>query len=175
MPVTTSRDGTSIGYDRIGCGPLVLLVNGAMGYREHHSDRPLAELLSASYTVVCYDRRGRGQSTDTTPYDVEREIEDIEQMRRSPDWQTVERVAPTLAYDNAVLGDGTVPHTHARTVAVPTLVVGSEVMPFTVEAAEALTNDIPNAVLQILEQPSPEVIAPALAGFFGRDDAEAAR
>jgi pimeloyl-ACP methyl ester carboxylesterase len=39
--------------------------------------RQLAELLAPHFTVITYDRRGRGGSGDTPPYAVEREVEDI--------------------------------------------------------------------------------------------------
>ena len=80
MPQLTSKDGTTIGYDKNGKGPAVILVDGAMVYREFHGGRPLAAELSKDFTVITYDRRGRGESTDTQPYAVEREIEDIEAL-----------------------------------------------------------------------------------------------
>src|SRR5688572_28026288 len=74
----TSRDGTRIAYDRGGKGPAVILVNGALADRSGGAE--LAQLLAASFTVYSYDRRGRGDSGDTKPYSVEREIEDIEAL-----------------------------------------------------------------------------------------------
>jgi pimeloyl-ACP methyl ester carboxylesterase len=56
------------------------MVNGAMGYREFYGGRDLAAKLSKDFTVYLYDRRSRGESTDTQPYAVEREIEDIEAL-----------------------------------------------------------------------------------------------
>ena len=72
----TSRDGTSIDVDVIGEGPAVVLVTG--GSVDRTSNAALAGELSRSLTVFNYDRRGRGESTDTPPYAIEREIEDIE-------------------------------------------------------------------------------------------------
>lgn len=72
-----SKDGTSIAYDRMGSGPPLLLVDGAMCYRDSGPMKPLAERLSADFTVFTYDRRGRGESGDTMPYALEREVEDI--------------------------------------------------------------------------------------------------
>jgi pimeloyl-ACP methyl ester carboxylesterase len=72
----TSRDGTTIGYDRLGQGPPVVLVTG--GSVDRQSNAGLAQLLAKDFTVFNYDRRGRGDSGDTAPYAVEREIEDIE-------------------------------------------------------------------------------------------------
>lgn len=78
MSHVNSKDGTTIAWEKIGQGPVVIMVNGAFGYRELYGGRDLATLLSKDFTVCLYDRRGRGQSTDTPPYAVEREIEDIE-------------------------------------------------------------------------------------------------
>lgn len=78
MPQLESKDRTTIVYDETGSGPTLVLVNGAMGYRENWGDQPLADELSDRFTVVTYDRRGRGESGDTQPYAVAREIEDIE-------------------------------------------------------------------------------------------------
>jgi pimeloyl-ACP methyl ester carboxylesterase len=71
----TSRDGTPIAFDRLGDGPPVIMVCGAMCGRALM--RPTAEELAKHFTVFNYDRRGRGDSADTAPYAVEREIEDI--------------------------------------------------------------------------------------------------
>jgi pimeloyl-ACP methyl ester carboxylesterase len=73
----TSKDGTTIAYTQIGQGPPIILVDGAFCYREFGPMPKLAPLLAERFTVVYYDRRGRGESTDTKPYAVEREIEDI--------------------------------------------------------------------------------------------------
>src|ERR687894_1285258 len=75
MDKVSSRDGTSIAFDRLGDGPPVIVVCGAMCDRALM--RPTAEELAKRFTVFNYDRRGRGDSRDTTPYAVEREIEDI--------------------------------------------------------------------------------------------------
>jgi pimeloyl-ACP methyl ester carboxylesterase len=72
-----SKDGTAIAFDRIGNGPPVILVDGALCYRGMGQSGQLAELLAQHFTVFTYDRRGRGGSGDTTPYAVEREVEDI--------------------------------------------------------------------------------------------------
>jgi pimeloyl-ACP methyl ester carboxylesterase len=77
MSTVTSGDGTLIAYDRIGDGPPVILVDGALGYRAFGPMPPLAALLAPHFTVFTYDRRGRGESGDTVPYAVEREIEDL--------------------------------------------------------------------------------------------------
>src|SRR5262249_51525009 len=73
-----SKDGTAIAFDRIGNGPPVILVDGALCHRGMGPSRPLAKLLAHQFTVFIYDRRGRGQSGDTSPYAMEREVEDFE-------------------------------------------------------------------------------------------------
>jgi pimeloyl-ACP methyl ester carboxylesterase len=73
----TSSDGTVIGFDRRGNGSVVILVDAALCHRGSGPNRGLAERLSREFTVVSYDRRGRGESTDTAPYAVDREVEDL--------------------------------------------------------------------------------------------------
>ncbi|MCW3820328.1 alpha/beta fold hydrolase [Micromonospora sp. DR5-3] len=72
-----SADGTTIAYERSGSGPTVVMVDAAGGFREMGPMRPLAALLADEFTVVCYDRRGRGGSSDTAPYHVDREVDDL--------------------------------------------------------------------------------------------------
>ena len=72
----TSSDGTTIAFERSGDGPPVILVCGRSTHRT--ANAPLADLLAELFTVFNYDRRGRGDSGDTAPYAVEREIEDID-------------------------------------------------------------------------------------------------
>src|SRR5260221_14076894 len=80
MNTVTSKDGTRIAYDKIGRGPAVILVAGALCSRSFWSGPELAELLAPHFMVYNYDRRGRGDSGDTKPYAVEREVEDIEAL-----------------------------------------------------------------------------------------------
>jgi pimeloyl-ACP methyl ester carboxylesterase len=81
MKTVTSKDGTTIAYDQSGSGPVVIFVDGALQYRAFDQGMaPLADLLAQHFTVIHYDRRGRGDSTDTQPYGLEREIEDIEAL-----------------------------------------------------------------------------------------------
>ncbi|HET9495494.1 MAG TPA: alpha/beta hydrolase, partial [Chloroflexia bacterium] len=76
----TSKDGTPIAYYRTGSGPAVIIVSGALGTGTDPMHVELADLLASRFTVYNYDRRGRGESGDTPPYAVEREIEDIEAL-----------------------------------------------------------------------------------------------
>ena len=259
MSTVTSKDGTTIAYDKKGQGPTIVLVDGALCYRAFGPAEPLAALLAQRFTVFTYDRRGRGASHDTRPYAVEREIEDIEAlideaggsvylygissgavlalkaaaklgpakvpklalyqaplsfgdearqefaqyaermaelleankrgealtlfladmmpaemlegMRQSPEWPIMEALAPTLAYDNAVMGDGLLPVKDAKTATMPALILdGSESPAFFQEAAEALAKAMPQAQRKTLagqtHQVSPAALAPVLVEFF---------
>lgn len=270
MGQVISGDGTAIAYERVGGGPAVILVDGALGHRALYGQRALAEALRPHLTAITYDRRGRGDSADTPPYAPEREIEDlaaligaagpaglygvssgavlalraaaaalgparvprlalyeppldapdddeaqdayaryvervdralaagrrdealelflgdmlppeeIAALRGTPEWPAMEAVAHTLAYDNAVLGDGTVPLAIARAVTVPTLVlVGGASPPFKRAAADALVAAMPRAESRVLSgettMASPEILAPVLAAFLGGRAEERAR
>jgi pimeloyl-ACP methyl ester carboxylesterase len=76
METVTSKDGTTIAFDRLGSGPPVVLVCG--GSVDRTADAAIAQELASDFTVFNYDRRGRGDSGDTLPYAIEREVEDIE-------------------------------------------------------------------------------------------------
>jgi pimeloyl-ACP methyl ester carboxylesterase len=73
----TSADGTRIAFERAGSGPVLVLVDGALCSREFGPARELQAALRDDFTVVIYDRRGRGGSGDTRPYAPERELEDL--------------------------------------------------------------------------------------------------
>ncbi len=255
---TISRDGTPIAYESTGEGPAVILVSGAMSTGA--TVAPLAVPLSSRLRVVPYDRRGRGESGDTPPYAVEREIEDLaalieavggeaalygissggalvlqaaasglpvrqvavyeppfavyeggakeraeyterlnealaegrrgdavelflrltglaEEMiqgaRQSPMWAGMEAIAPSLAYDDAVMGDGLVPRARLASITVPVLAVAGDASPAWMrEAARTVAETVPNGTYRILEGQShavePDVLAPVLAEFFGR-------
>ena len=75
MNTVTSAAGTAIAYDRFGSGPPVIMVVAAFNTRS--GTEPLARALQEHFTVLNYDRRGRGDSGDTAPYSVDREIEDL--------------------------------------------------------------------------------------------------
>jgi pimeloyl-ACP methyl ester carboxylesterase len=264
MQYVTSKDGTKIAFEKSGQGPAVILVDGALCYRQHHGGRPLAAELAKYFTIYAYDRRGRGESTDTQPYAVEREIEDIEalineaggsvymygvssgavlalkaaanlgtakvtklalceaplsfgdkakqdfaeyskqmdellkankrgdavaffiadmvppemieSMRQAPEWPLMEAVAHTLAYDNAVMGDGSLPVEDTKAATMPTLIVdGSDSADFKHEAAEALVKAMPQAQQKTLEGQAygitPKALAPVLVEFFNNSPA----
>jgi pimeloyl-ACP methyl ester carboxylesterase len=252
METITSADGTAIAFTRAGTGPALVLVDGAMCYSTMGPMGPTAERLIDHFTVYTYDRRGRGESGDTLPYAVDREIEDlaalvahaggsafayamssggalvlrsvaagvpwrrlalyetpytgpneeyrrrlaelladgrrgdavehfmrtvgvpapaIAGMRGSPGWPRFEAIAPTLAYDAAALGDGTVPRAEAEQVKVPTIVIDGEASPPSLrDAAAALAAAIPDARHLTLagqtHDVSPDALAPVLIEFF---------
>ncbi len=252
MDTVTSADGTAIAFTRTGSGPAVVLVDGALCYRGAGPMTPLAERLADHFTVFTYDRRGRGESADTLPFAVEREIEDLEAllaeaggsasayaissgaalvlrsaaagvawqrlalyeppflgpnagytarlaellaagrrgdavawfmttvgvpaeqiagMRHAPVWPVFEAIAPTLAYDDAALGDGTVPEEDAARVKVPTILLDGGASPAGLRAAaEATARAIPSADYRTLPDQthdvSPDALAPVLVEFF---------
>jgi hypothetical protein len=249
METVTSVDGTTIAFDQIGAGPPLVLVAGASCDRA--VDARIAESLGAHFTVLNYDRRGRGDSTDTLPYAVEREIEDLEillaaaggsavvvglssgavlaahaaaaglpighlvmweppfrldaaaqqaareyaertqallaegrrgdalelfmtvvglpaeaiaGMRRSPYWAQGEKLAPTLAYDAAVMGDGSIPGERFASIAVPTAVFAGGGSPDWFRAAcKAAADAIPGATYGELPGQTHDVAADVLA------------
>lgn len=260
MKKVISKDGTAIAFDQLGEGPAIILVGGAFQHRAiDPQTAQLAGILAQWFTVFHYDRRGRGDSGDTPPYAVEREVEDLEAliqaaggsafvfgmssgavlvleaaarglaitklalyeppfnfgdenprqaqenytkqlttllaegrrgdavvlamttfgapaeavagMRQTPVWSTFESVAPTLAYDNAIMGDGSVPTQLMASVTAPTLVLDGGASPaFMHSAAQAAADALPNAQHRTLEgqthDVAPEALAPVLAEFF---------
>jgi pimeloyl-ACP methyl ester carboxylesterase len=73
-----SADGTKIAFERTGGGPALIIIGGALNTR--HSADMLVPLLAPHFTVYTYDRRGRGESSDTLPYSPGREIEDLKTL-----------------------------------------------------------------------------------------------
>ena len=80
MATVTSKDGTTIAYDKVGQGPALILVDGAIGFRSFSSTPAIGAALASHFTVYSYDRRGRGESGDTLPFALEREFEDIDTL-----------------------------------------------------------------------------------------------
>ncbi len=81
----TSKDGTKIAYDATGTGPALIVVHGATQFRAFDSSLAiLAGLLKDRFTVINYDRRGRGESGNTLPFSPQREIEDIAALIAGP-------------------------------------------------------------------------------------------
>jgi pimeloyl-ACP methyl ester carboxylesterase len=261
MQTVTSKDGTTIAYEKTGNGSPVVLVVGALASRSDH--RKLAQLLSADFMVYNYDRRGRGDSGDTQSYDVKREIEDIEAlvdeaggsaylygissgaclaleataalgekveklaiyeapydeaeaapekwkeysttlnqliaadrngdavehhmkfvgvpdamiagMKASPGWPRTKELAPTIAYDIAVVGENrSIPVERVAAIKAPTLVMdggaSAKSMPFMRTSADKLGKTIPHAQRHTIEDEDHAVdekaLAPILKKFF---------
>ena len=80
MNTLSSPDGTVIAYDQQGQGPALILVDGALTVHSSGSGSERAKLLAPRFTVYGFDRRGRGESGDTLPYAIDREIDDIEAL-----------------------------------------------------------------------------------------------
>jgi pimeloyl-ACP methyl ester carboxylesterase len=80
MKTIQSKDGTILSYDVYGSGPALIYITGAICFRNFSPVVKDAKTFASEFTVYNYDRRGRGDSTDTKPYTVEREVEDIEAM-----------------------------------------------------------------------------------------------
>ena len=78
METIMSKDGAQITYTKRGTGPAIILISSAAA--DHQDASPLAEQLSVNFTVYNYDRRGRGRSMDIPPYEIAREVEDIEAL-----------------------------------------------------------------------------------------------
>ncbi|MFJ6699115.1 alpha/beta fold hydrolase [Streptomyces sp. NPDC091272] len=256
MSKVISRDGTPLAYARTGEGEPLILVGGA--FSTGTAEEPLANLLAPRFSVVTYDRRGRGDSGDTAPYAVAREVEDLAalieelggsaslygmssggalvlraaaaglrapriavyeppftvvpgtraekaayterlntlldeghrgaavelflsavgmpaefvgQMKRAPVWRSFEALAPSLAYDDAVVGDGTVPTDRLADVTQPLLVVSGGASPDVMRDAARLTatsaqdgrhRSLPHQTHDV----DPRELAPVLAEFF---------
>ncbi len=77
MSSVISKDGTKIAFEHSGTGPALILIDGALCSRGFGPSPKLVPLLAKKFTVYAFDRRGRGQSSNTTPYSPAREVEDI--------------------------------------------------------------------------------------------------
>jgi pimeloyl-ACP methyl ester carboxylesterase len=78
--ITTSRDGTTIAYEVAGDGPPLVYVTGAICHRTFRPIRQGTAVLSRAFRVMSFDRRGRGDSSDTAPWSLDREVEDLESL-----------------------------------------------------------------------------------------------
>jgi pimeloyl-ACP methyl ester carboxylesterase len=127
-----------------------------------HYTRELTALLSEG-------RRGDAVALAMTTWGAEASA--VAGMRQTPIWPLFESVAPTLAYDNAIMGDGSVPTQRLASITVPTLVMAGGTSPaFMQDAAQAVAHALPNAKFRTLEgqthDVAPEVLAPVLVEFF---------
>ena len=194
MDTVRSKDGTVIAFDRSGEGPPLILVDGALCSRALGPMPKLATHLAGRFTVFHYDRRGRGDSGDTAPYAVQREVEDLAAVIDAAGGSAsvhgmssggalaleaaragVASIAPTLRYDDALMSDlvegDAWPLQRWAEVTVPTLVMDGGASPaWARNAVLALVDVLPDARHQTLadqtHQVAPEVLAPVLAEYF---------
>ena len=80
MKIINSTDNTPIAYETAGKGPLLIIVTGALNTHNFGVPGEMVQFLESKFTVLTYDRRGRGQSGDTAPYTVYKELEDLEAL-----------------------------------------------------------------------------------------------
>ena len=78
VETTTAADGTTLAYDRVGQGPALVFVPGVFNLQDKCA--PIAAQLAEDFTCFTYDRRARGDSSNTEPYAIEREVEDLQAM-----------------------------------------------------------------------------------------------
>ena len=80
MNTVTSKDGTKIAFDILGKGKPLIFITGATCFRDFMPVKSDAKTFAKEFKVYNYDRRGRGDSSNTKPYSVDREVEDIEAL-----------------------------------------------------------------------------------------------
>jgi pimeloyl-ACP methyl ester carboxylesterase len=109
----TSADGTKIAFDQIGEGPSVVVVSGM--FCDRRTTQALAERLAQQFSVINYDRRGRGESGDTPPYAVAREVEDVAAL--------IDEVGGSASVYSHSSGAGLAVHAAARGLPITRLVL----------------------------------------------------
>lgn len=80
MNIIQSQDNTPIAYETTGSGPLLVIVTGALNTHNFGVPSEMVPFLQEHFTVLTYDRRGRGQSGNTLPYAIEKEVQDIQAL-----------------------------------------------------------------------------------------------
>lgn len=73
-----SKDGTSIGFVRLGTGPSLVIVHASITAGDAYLQ--FANILASKFTCYVMDRRGRGRSGDAADYTIEREYEDTQAL-----------------------------------------------------------------------------------------------
>src|SRR3990172_2902319 len=169
MKKVISKDGTPIAFDQSGKGPAVIFVGGAFQHRAidprtaqlaaghglaitklalyeppfnlDDNARPASENYTKQLTALLAEgRRGDAVALAMTTFGAPAEA--VAGMRETPIWSMFESVAPTLAYDNAIMGDGSVPSERMASVTVPTLVIDGGASPaFMHNAAQAARSE----------------------------------
>ncbi|MET8949788.1 alpha/beta fold hydrolase [Streptomyces sp. NPDC004393] len=152
-----------------------LPVRGVAVYEPPFADYGGGQPERAEYTARLGEALGQGRRGDA----VELFLgltglapEMIANARRSPMWTDMEALAPTLAYDDAVMGDGLVPRERLASVTVPVLAVAGGASPeWLRRAAEAVARATPRGTYRTLRDEDhmvePQVLAPVLVEFFG--------
>jgi pimeloyl-ACP methyl ester carboxylesterase len=196
MRTTRSSDGTKIAYDTAGSGPLLVLVDGALCTRRIGPGKGLARPLARDFTVINYDRRGRGDSGDADAYAVEREVEDLQAVieaagsqgfvfgqssgavlalhaaARSPQITRLAIYEAPFIVDDTRAPTG--PEYHQKLWAAatkPTLVLcGGASEAWMRNGMQALADTLPDATLRTLDGQThnlrPKIVAPHLVRFF---------
>jgi pimeloyl-ACP methyl ester carboxylesterase len=170
MPVATSADGTAIAYERTGTGPALILVDGAMCYRAAGPMRPLAALLQDSFTVYTYDRRGRGESSDTTPYDVAREVEDLQAVIAQAGGEACVygiSSGAALALATAAAGPGITKLALFEPPFMAEVEDGARIKEYTERLNELLDAGRKGDAVGQRHDVAPDALAPVLVEFFG--------
>lgn len=80
MNYVRSKDGTKLAYNKTGAGPPLIYITGASCFRSFSPILKAVKVFSQHFTVYNYDRRGRGDSSDTAPYTVSKEVDDLEAL-----------------------------------------------------------------------------------------------
>ena len=80
MQTILSKDKTPIAYEIVGEGPLMIIVSGALNTHNFGAPSEMTPYLQDNFTILNYDRRGRGQSSNTLPYSIDKELQDIESL-----------------------------------------------------------------------------------------------
>ena len=80
MKIINSTDSTPIAYEITGSGPLLVIITGALNTHNFGVPGDMVPFLQDNFTVLTYDRRGRGQSGNIPPYTVYKELEDLEAL-----------------------------------------------------------------------------------------------
>lgn len=153
MTTVTSADGTAIAYWRTGDGPAIVLVDAALS--SHDESAKLAALLAPRFSVVTYDRRGRGESGETLPADTAREIEDVAAL--------IEAAGGTAYLFGSSSGAAIALEAAARLGAqVPGVFLYEP--PFIVDGSRPpVSADLPSRIAGLVEQ---DRRGPAVAAFF---------
>ncbi|TXN29712.1 alpha/beta fold hydrolase [Lacisediminihabitans profunda] len=153
-----SADGTTIAFDRLGGGPAVVVVGGAMNTRL--SPYPLATLLADRFTVISYDRRGRGESGDGATYSVDREVDDLAAVVAATG-------GPAFVYGHS---SGGILGLEAAARGVPVTRLAVYEPPYTFDPDGSAADGDPG-VARALEAGDPEGAVRAFMRLTGMDDA----